>query len=112
MQVTLKPQLQELIDTTSGEPNTDWDPKTVMSTNLAAVSINSFSNRKLNSARIQIALGMQAITTFDMSMNDQQAEAVKRLEAAQMAVSQAMASFTTSDPTDPNSPSYVPPVAP
>ena len=112
IQVSLKPQLQQLIDTTSGEPHTDWDPKTVMADTAVPVAINAFSHRKLNSARIQVALGLQAITTFDMSMNDQQAEAVKRMEAASIALAQAMSSFTTSDPTDPNSPSYVPPATP
>jgi len=112
MLVSLKPQLQQLIETTSGEPHVDWDPDTVIGDLTVTAALNAFSNRKLTSARLQVNLGLQAIRTFAMSLNEQQAEAIARLEAAQLALSMAMASYIESDPTDPKSPSYVPPVEP
>jgi Domain of unknown function (DUF4157) len=107
--VGLKAQLQTLITTTSGEPYKDWDPKAVAADTTVPAAASAFTNRKLITVKVRVTAGLQAIKTFAMSLNEQQAEALSTLAAAQVAIAQSLKSYIDSDPNDPSSPSYVPP---
>jgi hypothetical protein len=107
--VGLKAQLQTLITTTAGEPYKDWDPKTVAADSSVVAAASAFSNRKLITVKVRVMAGLQAIKTFAMSLNEQQAEALSTLAQAQGAVAQSLESYMASDPDDPSSPSHVPP---
>jgi hypothetical protein len=108
IQVGLKAHLQSLIETTAGVPYQSWDPKTVAGDSSASAAAGAFSNRKLLTVRARIDAGQQAIKTFAMSLNEQQAEASGLIDQALGDCATALGSFT-GDPADPNTPSDAPP---
>ena len=112
IQVSLKAQLQTLITTTAGEPYQDWDPKVVGADTSIVAAASAFSTRKLLPVRSRLDAGLAAIRAFAMSLNDQQAEAVSKIQSAQVKLSHAMVSYMDADPSDPNSPNYQPPAQP
>ena len=90
IEASLKAPLQQLIETTAGEPYTAWDPKAVGADPTLVGAAGAFSNRKLITVRVRIQAGIQAIKTFAMSMNDQQKEAVAKFDEADMAIARAL----------------------
>ena len=108
----LKPQLQTLIDTTKGKPYDDWDPKLVAEDHSVTLAAGAFSNRRLLQVSSQVERGLQAIKAFAMSLDGQRDEAVSKLQSAQVKISHSMSSYMDADPTNPNSPNYMPPEPP
>lgn len=108
VQVSIKAPLERLIETASGEPYTDFDPKVVGADFSIPFATRGFSNRKLIAVASLTNVGLMAISAFALSMDEQAKQAVAEIERAQTSLAQAMASYG-SDPNDPNSPGNQPP---
>ena len=90
----------------------DWDPKVVAEDHSVSLAAGAFSTRKLLEVRTRVENGLQAIKTFAMSLDAQRDEAVSKLQSAQVKISHSMSSYMDADPTNPNSPNYMPPEPP
>jgi hypothetical protein len=104
MDVSLKGPLQKLIETTSGEPYTDWDPKTVAMDTTVPMATYGFTHWRMLAVRNQVNLGLQAIKAFSMSMNDQRDEAVSLITNARAGITEMLSAFGATQTPPPGPP--------
>ncbi|HEY6886691.1 MAG TPA: hypothetical protein VI300_02890 [Solirubrobacter sp.] len=91
---SVKPTVQRLQDKTAGAPYVDFDPKTYTEGQEALSALGAVNIAQLKPAIAHVTKGVQAITAFAKSMQEQWDAAIASLEAAQQKLSQHSASYT------------------
>jgi len=91
---SVRPTLQRLVETTAHAPYVTWDPRAYTEGNEALSALGAISHPHLKPAVDAVKRGMDAITTYAKSEEDQVAEASNKLETAMQKLSQLQASYT------------------
>jgi hypothetical protein len=86
---SVRPTLQRLVETTSHAPYVTWDPRSYTEGNEALSALSAISHPHLKPAVDAVKRGMDAITTYAKSEEDQVTEACGKLESAMQKLSQS-----------------------
>jgi hypothetical protein len=90
---SVRPSLQRLVETTSHAPFVTWDPRSYTEGNEALSALGAISHPHLKPAVDAVKRGMDAITTYAKSEEDQVTEASNKLETVMQKLSQMQAPF-------------------
>jgi hypothetical protein len=93
LEASVRPTLQRLVQTTSTTPYSSWDPRSYTEGNEALSALSAVSHPHLKAAVDAVRRGVDAITTFAKSAEDQMTEASNKLERAMQKLSQLQASY-------------------
>jgi hypothetical protein len=93
---SVKPTVQRLQDKTAGAPYVDFDPKTYTEGQEALSALGALNIAQLKPAIAHVNKGVQAITAFAKSMQEQWDSAIASLEAAQQKLAAQAESYVTS----------------
>jgi hypothetical protein len=93
LEASVRPTLQRLVQTTSTVPYSSWDPRSYSEGNEALAALGSVSHPHLKAAVDAVKRGVDAITTYAKSEEDQMTEASNKLEAAMQKLSHQQAPY-------------------